>query len=180
MEIAIGSNNPVKINAVKKAFSTFFNEFKVNSVVSSSGVTDMPMSFDEMFQGAKNRAGYALKETRADFAVGLEGGCEEFNGEYFLEGIVVILDKNGKIGMGKSSAVLLPKIFVEEIKKGKELGVIVDEFSHDKNSKQKGGAISFLTEGKMGREEEFANATTLALIPFINKLYDKTFIDGKL
>jgi inosine/xanthosine triphosphatase len=180
MEIAIGSKNPVKINAVKKAFSMFFKDFKVSSVASSSGVADMPMSFDEMFKGAKNRAGYALKKTGADFAVGLEGGCEEFNGEYFLEGVVVIVDKNDKIGVGKSSALLLPKIFTEEIKNGKELGIVVDEFSHDKNSKQKGGAISFLTGGKIGREEEFVDATIRALIPFINEFYDKTFIHRKL
>jgi inosine/xanthosine triphosphatase len=169
MKIAVGSKNPVKINAVKNAFNKFFNEFELVSLSSPSNVSNMPMSLKETIEGARNRAIYSIKSEDADFGVGLEGGCEEIDGKFFLSGIVVIKDKNGKEGIGKSSAVSLPESFIKEIKKGKELGEIIDEITNDKDSKQKGGAVSFLTDNKLQREDEFTDAVTFAIVPFIKK-----------
>jgi inosine/xanthosine triphosphatase len=169
MKIAVGSKNPVKINAVKTAFYKFFNEFELVSLSAPSNVSDMPMSLEETIKGARNRALYSIKKENADFGIGLEGGCEEINDKIFLEGIVVIVDKNGKEGIAKSSAVILPEIFIKEIKKGKELGDVIDSFANENNSKQKGGAVSFLTNNVLKREDEFTDAVIFALVPFIKK-----------
>ena len=173
MKIAIGSKNPVKIRAVKNAFNKFFNEFELVSLSAPSNVSNMPMSLKEMIEGARNRAIYSIKKEDADFGVGLEGGCEEIDGKIFLEGIVIVVDKNGKEGIGRSAAVNLPELFIKEIKKGKELGEVIDEITNQKNSKQKGGAVSFLTSDKLKREDEFTNAVIFAIVPFIKKeIYD--------
>lgn len=169
MKIAVGSKNPVKVNAVNTAFKEFYKEFELVSLSAPSNVSNMPMSLKETIQGARNRALYSIKQENADFGIGLEGGCEEIDGKFFLEGIVVILDRNGKEGIGKSSAVVLPESFIKEIRKGKELGEIIDEITNDKNSKQKGGAVSFLTDNKLQREKEFTDAVVFALVPFIKK-----------
>ena len=108
LHIAVGSTNPVKINAVKLAFQqTFSSQTNSNSnsngiqIVTSSynvssGVPDQPMGDIETKLGAKNRAEAAYKQALQesshpnnnhhhnygppDFSVGLEGGCEESDG----------------------------------------------------------------------------------------------------
>ena len=52
IKIAVGSKNPIKIGAVKSAFVKVFNdEIEVVGVSIPSGVSDMPMSFQEMVIG---------------------------------------------------------------------------------------------------------------------------------
>jgi inosine/xanthosine triphosphatase len=72
MKILVGSTNPVKVQAVKEAFSRFFKGVEVVGRKVDSGVPDQPFG-DDTFRGARNRA-YALMKDRADFYVGLEGG----------------------------------------------------------------------------------------------------------
>jgi hypothetical protein len=63
ISVFIGSKNPTKINAVKKAFTSVFKKkhFSFVSVSSPSGVGDQPMSERETKRGAENRLFY-LKE----------------------------------------------------------------------------------------------------------------------
>ena len=63
ISVFIGSKNPTKINAVKKAFTCVFKKkhFSFIGVSSPSGVGDQPMSEKETKRGAKNRLFY-LKE----------------------------------------------------------------------------------------------------------------------
>ena len=74
MKIAVGSRNPVKIEAVKRAFNKAFGECEVIGVSVSSDISNMPISFEEGVKGAKNRAEKAIEKLKADFGVGLEGG----------------------------------------------------------------------------------------------------------
>ncbi len=168
MKVAVGSKNPVKISAVMNAFKLFFSDVELISVDSPSKVSSMPVSFEESFTGAQNRALHAMETTHADFSVGLEGGCSTFGDKTFLEGVVVIIDKNHKIGVGRSAAILLPEKFVNKIKEGKELGDVIDEITGEKDTKKKEGTIGFLTRGKLNREEEFRHSVVMALAPFIN------------
>ena len=56
ISVFIGSKNPTKINAVKKAFACVFKKehFSFVGVSSPSGVGDQPMSEKETKKGAKN------------------------------------------------------------------------------------------------------------------------------
>lgn len=94
IKVAVGSKNPIKIDAVKSAFKKVFGaEVEVIGVSVSSGVSDMPLSFEEMAQGAKNRAEDARKELDADFGVGLEGGFEHEEIGVFLSGFAAIVNR---------------------------------------------------------------------------------------
>jgi len=64
MIIAVGSKNPTKVNVVKKVFNKGFGNCTVIGVKVPSGVSDMPMCFDESFKGAKNRAKNAIKKNK--------------------------------------------------------------------------------------------------------------------
>ncbi len=78
MKVAIGSQNPTKVNAVKKAFEKVFPNisWEFTGVDVPSGVADQPMTDRESISGATNRAKQSLKKCNADFGVGIEGGMQ--------------------------------------------------------------------------------------------------------
>ncbi len=80
LHVAVGSRNPVKINAVKDGFQVMFpgRKIVVYGYDVASGVPDQPVGHEETLQGAVNRAQAAAKahdaEATIEFSVGLEGG----------------------------------------------------------------------------------------------------------
>lgn len=93
--VAVGSANPVKVEAVRLAFEDLYADTSIKIHVTShnapSGVSDQPYGDAETKLGAVNRANAAwedaersvpdsvkdLRKTVPDFSVGLEGGVEE-------------------------------------------------------------------------------------------------------
>jgi len=73
-KVAIGSHNPVKIAATRKAFFLFWpkSRFEFVDVDTIPGVNEQPMSDRECIKGAKNRAKEALRKTKADYGIGRE------------------------------------------------------------------------------------------------------------
>jgi len=173
MKIAVGSQNPVKIESVKRAFEKVFGNCEVVGASVSSGVSDMPVTFKETAEGAKNRAIAAITKVGADFGVGLEGGFEERELGTFLIGFVAVVDKNGKWGYGGRGGVLMPESVVSKVEEGKELGDIMDEITGEKNTKHREGAIGFFTKGLISRAGSFEAAVIHALAIFIRpEMYD--------
>jgi len=167
MKVAIGSTNPVKVRACKKIMRKIYGNIEVIPVSVSSGVSHTPLSHEEMIEGAKNRAFYALKKTNADMAVGMEGGISETDGKFFLSGWTVVLSKNGKIGIGGGSKTELPNFIVKEVRKGKELGNVMDELIGEKDTKKKMGAVGILTKGLIDRQKSWEISLTYALAKFL-------------
>lgn len=167
LKVAVGSLNPVKINAVKAAFAAMLGECEVVGFSVSSGVSDMPMSFAEITQGAKNRALAALQAGEADYGVGLEGGLNETNIGTLLMGFVAIVDKAGKWGYSGGEGLFMPEKIIRIVKEsGKELGEVMDDLRGVKNSKQHEGCVGYFTDNLIDREESFKNPTICALSRF--------------
>ena len=93
LRIAVGSGNPVKVNAAKQAFQLAFPSAVIDTVVCKvpSGVADQPVGQAETLQGAVNRATAASamageqvqtkdKGLPVTFAVGMEGGVQPGGG----------------------------------------------------------------------------------------------------
>ncbi len=173
MKIAIGSKNPVKIKAVENIVSKIWPEAEMVSVNVPSGISEMPKSDQEAIIGANTRAKNALELVKADLGIGLEGNCQEMDHGMFLTGWVSAIDKHGNIGLGNSGGTLLPEKVAKEIRKGKELGPVMDEIIGDHNTKQKSGAIGFLTNNHVPRTEAFERGVIFALTRFIkSEVYD--------
>ena len=168
--INIGSKNPIKVIAVKNAFSNYFDNVEVKSVDVSSGVSHTPMTSKECLTGAKNRAEKVFSD--CDFSVGIEGGFIEFPNEsgHILSSITAIYDGE-KFHIGGSPLLNLPKKVVDQVLEGKELGDIFDELTGIKNHKQKGGAVDFLTKGVFPRQKALELGVVLALASILNKQY---------
>ena len=111
VRIAVGSTNPCKIEAVRRAFHQVFCSDDVKIEISSysvpSGVADQPFGDQETREGAKNRAlaayNAACSDVRErndedniipDFAVGLEGGLEKSDEELWCMAWMAIVGNN--------------------------------------------------------------------------------------
>ncbi|MHA1649271.1 MAG: inosine/xanthosine triphosphatase [Candidatus Helarchaeota archaeon] len=173
MKVLVGSLNPVKIQAVRDAFSNFFNEIELLGIEVDSKVPKQPKN-DQTFEGARNRALelYKLNQTQklnADYFVGIEGGIIELHSKWFTFGVICILDDKRRIGWGTSPFFELPKKIIDALLKGIELGVIMDQLLGTSNIKQKEGAIGFFTRNVMNRKTLLSSGVITALIPFLNE-----------
>ncbi len=179
IKILVGSKNPVKINAAKEAFLEYFDEVEVKNFDVPSDVPVQPISSDETFRGAENRA-ERLKEINYkenlefDYFVGIEGGISETYGKWFAYGCMCIINKTGKKSFGTSPHFELPDPVTKRLLQREELGYVMDEIIKTENSKVKGGAIGFFTNDVMDRKELYLGGLIVALVPFLHEnLYFK-------
>jgi inosine/xanthosine triphosphatase len=173
MKISVGSENPVKIAGVKNAVATLWPHAHVISVNVSPGVNEQPTSDEEAIEGATNRARLSLQKTDADIGIGLEGYTIDTKYGMFVSGWVVAIDKNGEIGIGGGGRLLLPEQVASEVRKGKELGPVIDEFTGKHNTKQKEGAVGIFTKTLITRADAFERSVIYALTKFISPEYYK-------
>lgn len=167
MLVAIGSKNPVKVNAVRVAFSKFFKEFEVRSLEVESGVSTMPFD-EELLTGAINRAKNALAGGKANFGVGLEGGIIQVHGVDYIGSFVAVTNGVKTHGAYSQLWECPPKV-LQQVKAGKELGHVIDELTGKKETKKDLGAIGVFTKGAITREQSFSYAAICALTPFVNQ-----------
>ena len=128
---------------------------------------------DDTWLGARNRALALLDRSRADglpaaYCVGLEGGIAQLAGQWYTFGVICVVNAAGACGFGVSPMFALPESIVARLLAGEELGHVIDDLSGDRNTKQKGGAIAYMTQGRMDRRELYAQGVVMALVPFLN------------
>lgn len=196
MKIGIGSKNKAKIIAVKSAFEklckTFsfarFDEIEFISVSTLTSVPDMPLSTEQMVEGAIQRAQYLFwKIEGIDYALGLEGGTFPLQTpslndrpHYFLQNWVYAFD--GTQGyLGSSPALTLPETIVRALYHDhRELAEIIDEFSGKTDVRSNEGAFGVLTHDLLKRSASFEMAVMNAMVPFLNGDYGAVKKDNAL
>lgn len=166
-KVAVGSENPIKVAAVKKVCQKIWPQVKIINLEVSSGVRIQPLSDEEAIQGAQNRARRVLKTTHADLGFGLEGNVTQMSVGMFVTGWAAVIDPRGRCGLGSSGRLLLPKKIAQEIKNGGELGPILDQFLGSNNLKQKTGAAGIFTGNLITRQLAFETAIIFSLAPFL-------------
>ncbi len=172
--VAVGSRNQAKNQAVAKSFGRAFATATVatRGYEVASGIAEQPTTDEEAIEGATNRARAALAQlATADYGVGLEGNTVTIAGTMFLHGWVAIVQRQSdQIGIGHSSGVALPPAFKQAIDDGQELGPLVQTlFQDETNAIRHGqGTNGLLTNGLYSREQEFIDATTVALARFVS------------
>jgi inosine/xanthosine triphosphatase len=170
-KIIVASLNPVKVRAALQGFHRMFPgvEFKVDTVSVLSSVSDQPESSRETLNGALARASNAAEACpEADYWVGIEGGVEKDGSEVSAFAWVVVKDKSGRAGKGRTGTFYLPRAVAELIAQGKELGEADDLVFKRANSKQDNGAVGILTGNVIDRTRLYEEAVILALMPFKN------------
>ncbi len=170
MIIAVGSKNPTKIRPVRKIFKKYFEDIIINSYEVSSGVSDQPLSENETYEGALNRAKEVLKlDLDADYGVGIEGGIIKSSFGTNEKSIVVIIDRKGNIGVGVSAALFLPKKVTAHIDRGKNLTQAIESVFGTRDVGRGIGAYGVFTNGIVTRATGMEHAVAFALSRFLHK-----------
>lgn len=167
MKIAVGSTNPVKIRAVKNIARKIFPQAKIVALEVASGVPAQPRGDKQTQRGAIQRARAARRGADADWGVGLEAGIIENEYGTMTCAWVAIVDRRGRIGIGGSTNLLLPRQIAARLKRGAELGDAMDEFAKIRGVKRKMGAIGVLTKGLFDRRKAYEFVFALATARFL-------------
>lgn len=170
MKVAVGSENPVKLAAVREAFQAVWPEtsWEVEAVKVGSGVSKQPLSDEEAIRGARNRAQRAREQSQADYGVGLEGGLQKIGDHYFDCGWIVVVTRQGHEGIGSSIKILTPPKMVSLIEQGMELGEANDVVFQRTNSKQAEGHFGLMTNNRITRAQGYRDGVVSALARFLH------------
>jgi inosine/xanthosine triphosphatase len=176
MKVVIASRNPAKVRAAREAFSLQFPGQRIDCIPASveSGVSDQPSSDDETRNGARNRARTASELIPdADFWVGLEGGIDTIDDCLMTFAWMAVQGTGGRIGEARTVTLPLPPAVRALVEQGMELGEANDRVFSTVDSKHQGGAFGLLTNGLYTREGVYTEALVIALVPFVNGLYQE-------
>ena len=171
MNVAVGSGNPVKRDAVAAALP----DAEVAAVPVESGVSEQPWGDDETVEGATNRAKRALTAdadagAEYDLAVGLEGGVCERHGDLFLVMWAAATDGE-RVEIGGGPRIRLPDGVAARLRDGDELGPVMDDLLDTSGVAENEGAAGVLTGHITDRTEALRTAAAGALGPFVTDFY---------
>lgn len=167
--VVVGSTNPVKIGAAHAVLARLSPAVSVRGIAVQSGVPDQPWGDDETIRGARARAIGALAlDTSAELAVGIEGGVVEAPGRALRTcAWSVVVDRDGREGVGGSLSMALPTAVAELVRGGMELGHAMDAVTGERDVKRGLGAVGILTGGLVTRQGAYETLVAYALSPFL-------------
>ncbi|SEP11739.1 DUF84 family protein [Aquisalimonas asiatica] len=148
----LGSTNPAKLDAVQAVF-TPDQGFTVVARSAPSGVADQPRSDDETRTGAVNRAHWLVRQPGVELGLGLEGGLVDHAGDMWLCNWGALATSRGHLLVASGARIPLPRELAQSLRKGGELGDVVDSWSGREGVRHREGAIGILTEGEVSRAD---------------------------
>jgi inosine/xanthosine triphosphatase len=170
--IAVGSSNPVKINAVRAVLARAGVRATVEGRAVASSVPDQPVGDEETIRGAVARAQAVLAETGADLGVGIEGGVvHDPDGSMRTCAWAAVVSRDGTRGVGGSLAMPLPPVVADAVRTGLELGHAMDRLIGARDTKRGAGAVGILTGGLVDRQQAYEPLVAYALAPFLTPEY---------
>ena len=168
LRVHVGSDNPVKLRAVRRVLGDVFERVKVSAVTVATGVPEQPVD-QQAPVGAMNRARAAL--TDADFGVGIEAGLlwDASVGDYLDVQYCAVVDRAGCVTLGHGPGFEYPPGVIERVKAGKTVGEAMAEITGVREIGAKFGAIGYLTERRMDRDTLTEAAVLMAMVPRIRR-----------
>lgn len=166
--IAVGSTNPVKIAAVRGVLAPLVPDAEIDGVAVASTVADQPVGDDETIRGALARARAARDATGAALGVGIEGGVVELaDGSMRTCAWAAVVSADGRVGVGGSLAMPLPRRVAQWVRGGMELGHAMDRLVAESGTKHGKGAVGILTAGLVDRRAAYEAIIAYALAPLL-------------
>lgn len=159
MKIAVGSKNPAKVKAVQQVFERL--EAEVIPLSTESGVSAQPFSDEETKEGAINRAKACVAEGGVQVGIGLEGGVIDLGDVMYLCNWGALATESGELFVGSGAKFPLPEFIASEVRKGRELGDVMGEFTKDMDIRKTEGAVGIFTAGYVSRDEMFSHVVKL-------------------
>jgi inosine/xanthosine triphosphatase len=168
LSVAVGSLNPVKVNAARLALEQAGFDFKIQGIAVPSSVAEQPIGLGEIARGARQRALNARTAAGFGWGVGMEGGVEfDSAGDAWLFSVVAIVTAERE-SLARGGQLLLPPQVAARLRAGDELGPVMDDILGTSNIKQGLGAVGYLTGGLITREAAFFDCFSRALAPLLH------------
>jgi inosine/xanthosine triphosphatase len=185
LRVAIGSLRPPKVEAVRTVITKVARFLGCRPDAVSyiarevdSGVSNMPLSVQEIRRGACNRALEVRRLVEAesgpvDFAIGLEGGffiLSAEDKEHVHLQTWAYVHHAGAGFYGSSMSMPVPLAVARAVLENKkELGEVIDDFAHLKDVRNQDGAFGVFSLGLLTRQQALELALIGALAPFYHK-----------
>ncbi len=172
--VAVGSRNPSKIRGVKKAFEKTYKTYvKILNYAVKTSLPPQPIGLSLTIRGAVERALAIKSKVSADFYVGLEAGLVPIPATitgYMDFQIAAIMDNENKVTLGFGPGFEFPSNAIEYVLRGgREIEEAMVKISEIENIGDKMGAIGFLTNNVITRENLSELAVIMALVPRIKR-----------
>lgn len=166
--VHVGTDNPVKVRAVRHVLADIYDRVRVKGVAVSTGVPEQPVD-QQAAVGAMNRARAAL--TDADFGVGIEAGLlwDASVGDYLDVQYCAVVDRAGRVTLGHGPGFEYPSAVIARVKGGKTVSQAMGELTGVREIGSKYGAIGYLTERRMDRDTLTEAAVLMAMVPRIRR-----------
>lgn len=165
-DIAVGSTNHVKVEAVRSVMERIFGDVRITAVSADSGVPSQPFEM-ETRQGAINRATAALSSH--DMSVGIEAGVFEMPDGLYDFQYCAILDRDGRLTIGTGMGFRYPDRIADLVRKGSTVGEAVHTVYGNDDIGSKQGAIGLLSKGLIDRKTLTEQSVTAAMIPRLSE-----------
>lgn len=163
-DVAVGSLNPVKVEAVRNVLTRIYGDVRITAVDARGGVPEQPFG-DDTRRGAENRARGALGDH--DMAVGIEAGVYEMpDGLYDIQQCAVV-SSDGRISFGQGSGFRYPDDIAEAVRSGSTVGQAVADLYGGEDAGRRSGAVGMLSRGLIDRLGLTEQSVTAAMIPRI-------------
>lgn len=174
--VAVGSDNPVKIDAVGRVFGRAFKDPLVKGRKVPSRVAEQPVG-EATWTGAKERAHAALASlSGADFGVGIEAGLLRVTKEarWYDVQVCAIVDAGGRVTTGVGPGFEHPPSVTRDVLEGgKTVGDAVGALAGDPDIGRKVGAVGWLSAGALDRTALTESAVLMAMLPRMRpEIYD--------
>ncbi len=168
VRVRVGTTNPAKIEAVKRVFGNIFDRVDVEGHEADSDVPPQPVGA-EALQGAMARARAVRGE--ADLGVGIEAGLVGQEGTEITWDVqfCAVVDRADRLTLGTGPGFQHPAVVLDEVKGGRTVGEALERLTGISDIGRKEGAIGFLTDGRLTREELTEAAVLMAMVPRIRR-----------
>lgn len=167
VHLAVGTANPVKVEAAQHAFGRFVPAVDTQQVEVDSGVPEQPYD-EEGPQGAARRARQALDASEEPgLGVGIEAAIvtEDPSGQTHDVQYCAIADQQGRITTGAGPGFAYPARVLEDLEDGRTVGEAFEALTGRGDVGREEGAIGVLTRGGATRAELTEWAVLSAIVP---------------
>lgn len=154
MIIGVGTTSDLKLRAVRSALKDLGVHAEVVPYTASSGVGEQPFSYEEIVNGAKNRAMQTASGIQnAELVIGIENGLiyiPEAKRYYDIPAIHIMQIADRKSSVAFGMGIYVPEVFVGRIKNDQiDLGILIQSLN---NGGEK-DPVNYFFRGLLKREE---------------------------
>lgn len=164
IKVVLGSTNPYKLDAVRKACERLGIRASVSSVKTSSGQNEQPVGFEQTFAGALTRAKSARAQNIDAIAVGVENGVFIFGVEelFFDVAVIVLITPDNRQILTTSAGIIFPKDYVKIAESRRFESTTIGSVIAEKLGGNPVDPHSTLTKGRVSRTMILTDALIVA------------------